>query len=753
MLPQPSHEQQLIIESAKQGNHQKVSASAGSGKTTTMLLMAKEINKTFLILTYNARLKDETRVKLSRLDLSNRVEAHSYHAFGVKYYSDKCHLDSGILAVILSDSPPRRQFLFDIIIIDEVQDMTPLYYKFVKKILKDSGAESISDPTENCFDDFDQPELPTKTLSVLSDNDFDLMYGDVDQPAQIESDTDEFDFTSTRSINYVVNAKTDNNQIQPEIPKMQLCLFGDPLQNIYAFKDADDRFLTLADKIFKHPRLQNQPWSALDLKTSFRVTKQMAQFINRACLGFDKIHASKSGPKVHYMICSSFGAEPSKALKLLLKKDYKPEDIFVISPSVRSSQNPIKKLENALVNAKYPCFVPVSDDEVLNNDVIDGKVVFSSIHQTKGLERKVVMLYGFDASYFKWFNKTAEPTICSNELYVAMTRAKEHLFLIHDNKREFLPFLNQAEVYALCDMRIHGFSPKAIASPDRSKFVATDLTRHLTIEVIDDLLKTVIIDKTPNIKKRTNFKLENSIEIPSIVSGDQNNQESVSDINGICLPAIYEHSTQLRVTILEYIKENINKLKDDKSDIEKMLKRFSNNKQTISDFLYASVIYNSLRTGFLFKLRQISKFDWLEPTSVEMANLLLESYIHPTAKFEFELSSDIDINGIPRTISGCIDCITAESQSELNIWEFKCTHTINSEHILQVLIYMWLYGRMKITSVHKPTVKFLLLNCLTGELWHILKPDNLDQIITRLLMEKIKLLHKTTDDEFIQMNA
>ena len=50
-------------------------------------------------------------------------------------------------------------------------------------------------------------------------------------------------------------------------------------------------------------------------------------------------------------------------------------------------------------------YVPVSDDEVLDQDVMRGKLVFSTFHQTKGLQRKAVLVFNFDESYYKYYNK------------------------------------------------------------------------------------------------------------------------------------------------------------------------------------------------------------------------------------------------------------------------------------------------------------------------------------------------------------
>lgn len=73
---------------------------AGSGKTTNILYISKHFNKSStLLLTYNAKLKQETREKIKILGISN-IEVHSYHSFCVKYYDHLCYTDTPIKKIV-----------------------------------------------------------------------------------------------------------------------------------------------------------------------------------------------------------------------------------------------------------------------------------------------------------------------------------------------------------------------------------------------------------------------------------------------------------------------------------------------------------------------------------------------------------------------------------------------------------------------------------------------------------------------------
>ena len=73
---------------------------------------------------------------------------------------------------------------------------------------------------------------------------------------------------------------------------------------------------------------------------------------------------------------------------------------------------------------------------------MDGSVVFSSFHASKGSERKYVYVLGFEANYFRYFARDSKPHICPNTLYVAATRAKECICIAgHKAQKHRLQFL------------------------------------------------------------------------------------------------------------------------------------------------------------------------------------------------------------------------------------------------------------------------------------------------------------------------
>ena len=200
----PSSEQLLIINSK---NNTIVDAVAGSGKTTTAILIASSNkNKNIFQITYNSMLKIEVREKLNKYKIDN-MKIHTYHSVVTNFYDNSSFDDEHLKKIIKNNTPLKNKIdKIDILLIDEVQDMTLDYYKLVHKFLEDTESSPI------------------------------------------------------------------------------IYLFGDEKQCIYQFKNASAQFLTLANKIW------DIEFNKLNLSTSYRLTNQIAWFINKCMLKNNKIN-------------------------------------------------------------------------------------------------------------------------------------------------------------------------------------------------------------------------------------------------------------------------------------------------------------------------------------------------------------------------------------------------------------------------------------------------------------------------------
>ena len=650
MLVKPSNDQINILNCLSK-NNVLIDSVAGSGKTTTNLHIAKKYTKyNILLLTYNSKLKIETREKVRLHNIKN-LEVHSYHSFCVKNYDRSAFRDNEILKIVTKNTKSINKFKYDLIVLDEAQDINPLYYQLVNKIYKDN-----------------------------------------------------------------LKHKKSKNETQ-------ICILGDKYQSIYDFNNADNRFIIYGDKCFNFNKLN---WSKCSLGQSFRITTPMSSFINNCMLNYNRITSHKKGIKPEYIICDTFGelkgkcSKPFEIIKDLLKK-YNPDDIFVLAPSVKSVKTPVRKLENKIKTEleNVPIYVPNNDDESIDKSIIENKLVISTFHQTKGLERKVVLVFNFDNSYFKFYKKDKNPMLCPNELYVSTTRASEHLILFHHYRNDYLPFLNVKKLPEFSDYQIE--ESLSVTSSNKSRNIntsPTDLCNHLTDHIMSECMTYF---KIKNIKKK-----KKTINIPSKTK-QRNTYESVSDINGTAIPLYFEYKKKGIIKILDELSDNENNTEfgsskysnnsfsnntskysdnedsdelcidsEDESEeefqeqkeykIQTIKQHVIDKKLSIDELLYITNRWTTFKNGYLFKIKQITDYSWLSQNDVDRCMKNLEKLnISDKAIFEKKLVIENKPELLNRKITGYMDCLDYNK-----IYEFKCVGELENKHYLQLAIYAYI---------------------------------------------------------------
>jgi len=279
-----SEEQNFIIENVKQNKNVVVDACAGSGKSTTILSTALQLSHLrFLLITYNSSLRKEMKEKIKELDIRN-VTVHTYHSLAVNKYDPRAHTDSGIRQILYKNTQPSSPVKpQDIIVLDEAQDMTLLYFTFVLKFVKDMNH------------------------------------------------------------------------------KFQLMVLGDYMQGLYEFKGSDIRFLTLAQDLWQgFSLLQTQDFENCTLKMSYRITNEMAAYVNDVMLGEQRVNACRAGPTVYYMRDSTRNLQilVSCRIKELIQLGVPPSDIFVLGASVKGENSQIRKIEMYSQTPIFPATYP-----------------------------------------------------------------------------------------------------------------------------------------------------------------------------------------------------------------------------------------------------------------------------------------------------------------------------------------------------------------------------------------------------------
>ena len=703
-----SDEQQYIITHVENGKNVQVDACAGSGKSTTILSAAKALpHKSFLLITYNKSLRKEIKEKVAELDLKNII-VHTYHSLAVAVYNEDAHVDK-VMRLLISRNDPLKvlQKGYDIVVLDEVQDMTFLYYRLIIKYIKDVGQ------------------------------------------------------------------------------KVQLMVLGDFMQGLYEFKGADIRFLTFATEIWNHfPLLRTSEFEKCQLKTSYRITNQMADFVNEVMLSEKRLYACREGVPVCYIrrrIHELQWIVVNTIQDLISNHGVKPSDIFVLGASVKGSNSNIKKIENSLVEAGIPCHVPMMENsDNIDEEVIKGKVVFSTFHTSKGRQRPYVFVVGFDHSYFTVNARTMDPTKCPNTLYVATTRASKQLYLLEtsgfssDRPLKFLkqshvemktkPYIDfrgipqtlfEEEYQSKNEITINRTTPTKMV-----KFISESVLEEIT-QVLDEIFVCII-------------PKQSEILLPTIMRTKSGFYEDVSDLNGIAIPALlYDYIRSLYTedfdtcVLYDMIQETISLIKPDKHPyLRTIVSQLDPICSSVEDYLYMANVYQAAEEKLYFKLKQIERdeYDWLSPEVLKKCKKRLLDVL------ETEITSG---DGEPEMEKTIVDCMNEEANQKINaflsnhfpptqqfqftarvdlitkdtLWELKCTSEISAEHMIQTVIYAWL----AITIDPGFSKKVKIFNIRTGEVLELIaEKAALDKIVLALLKGKYGDQVTLTDDEFLK---
>lgn len=799
----PSPEQQIIIQYLQQYQNVTVDACAGSGKSTTVLSAAASMpDRQFIQLTFNRALSAEINERVSNQQLEN-IKVFTYHSLLVRYYFEQGYTDQEMRGVVNADSSPIHELPpMDILAIDEAQDMSMLYFRFIVKFCRD-----------------------------------------VKRP-------------------------------------IQLLILGDEQQALYGFNGSDTRFLTQADQIWSGLRQLHTPtFRACTLQTSYRVTMSMARFVNEIMMGKLKMLSTgrNLSPVVYVRqtnvviatliarnICEMLDLSfhlPSKTTHTHFFRRRRPgknakyseQDIFILAQSVKHTNSIVAMIESNLAYNGISCYLPSSDENEVDERVTAHKVVFSSFCRAKGRQRKIVYVLGFDQTHFR-FKSDVDPsewTECQNDLYVACTRASEHLCVCESvgpsPYHQPLRFLKKSEE----EIRNHEIvrytgsirgeldvipPPKPNALKNTS---ATDLIRFISdsvLETIETLVNKMFVARhtvpatiEDNLMlpefMRTTLPADDdtiarqiqSLDIPSVIQIDPvlDMYEEVSAINGVVIPYMFFDRTNPNYmqTDLRYMAKNI---QTKYPYLYERVHRLPSPLTSISDYLRAGTVMSAISDKLSFRIQNLdnTEYNWLEPNVVDQCMQRM-SYVFDNeprtpcrsdsiqpppktgkgsrSKIQREMyeehlrdrdnmallhfHSDQDIveylfltqgemdpryARIDRAMERILPGIKVRFSARLDyvskghIWELKCCSDLTFSHYLQVIIYAWLWRMTDIEREENDDVRdadncmFHLFNIRTNEHYELrATTDELETIVGILLRGKYMKDAPPLDAQFV----
>ena len=164
VLPNPSPEQRDIIRAVGEGQCVTIRACAGSGKTTCMLQVAASLpeSRNALIITYNRSLADECKERIQRLSMGHRTKCYTIHGLASRFVGKVCNDDHKLMRQLDRwdkglDLNPAYPMPLDLVMIDEAQDLRPLFHRILSHIFGIAGSNGIQlclvgDPKQMLYD-------------------------------------------------------------------------------------------------------------------------------------------------------------------------------------------------------------------------------------------------------------------------------------------------------------------------------------------------------------------------------------------------------------------------------------------------------------------------------------------------------------------------------------------------------------------------------------------------------------------------
>ena len=700
----PSEEQQIVIDNLKKGYNVVCSAVAGSGKSSTVLATSKQLyDKQILQVTYNSSLRLEIKEKVKAFALEN-IKIHTFHSLAVKYYSTDCHTDTGIRRILLNNTPPRSEICnIELCMLDEFQDCSDLYFRFIVKFLRDMGSPVqlliLGDPLQ-CLYEFKGADSRFLTMSDQIWSGFELL-----SSTTFVHCTLRMSYRITNHMASFVNKAMFGNDM------MSACKDGEPVTYIRNTRyniektvvfiinelltngvQPNDIFILAASVKGLNSHIRKMENALVDNDIPCHVpafeTGKLDDRVIEGKIVFSTFHCAKGRQRKHVFVVGFDNNYFNQYARTLTDKIQCPNTLYV---GCTRATHGLYLLEFD----QYPTDRPLEFLKMGHHDFIKSDFV-----KFKGIPRSI--FYGDDGE-----GKSRTSLI-------------EIKYETPTNMIKFIP--------------------------------------DVVLDVISPIVDRLFACNSP---------IGITIEIPSVIETKRGSFESVSDLNGIAIPSVYyDHINpdKSQPNLLYEMVENalVDMKENEHIYLKRIVKDLPVRCENIGDYLFLANVYTAINERLYFKLKQIKRdeYNWLSASVVEECKERLDNiiraepseiqseymFIHNSmeeqhAKIDQTLSAHFPENMRFR-FTAIVDLAT-----ESCVWELKCTGDISIDHKLQVIIYAWLWHMCDL-----PSKTFKILNIITGEVF-VLSYENIDElseVVLPLLKGKHEDLIARTDDEFLR---
>lgn len=417
-----------------------IKAGPGTGKTKTLtsriayLILNKEVNpQNILALTFTQRAAGEMRQRLRTL-LKNTLlpVVTTFHGFAYELLRSL-----GQKIEIISEEQ-QNDLIKKIIKENSVKISSADFSLAISNYKNNITKEKFSEGIKKNIDQYNN-ELSKRDLWDFDDLIYNLF-------KQLNED-EKFRESVRKVFQYIlIDEFQDTNNLQYQIIKLMLnsslnlFVIGDPSQSVYGFRGATPRIFQKLKDDFPQSREEV-------LEVSYRSLKNIVEITNLLFGGTINSNFSLPGKVgiiqtlneyteaqwiVRFIENKLGGTNMQKARDDGLDERVNFSDFAVIYRTHGLSYN----LEHKLNESGMP-FQVVKVDSYLEGDHIK----LLSMHAAKGLEFKYVFICGFEEGLIPHQRAAGRDDLEEEKrlLYVAMTRAKEELYLLYAKRRDKKP--------------------------------------------------------------------------------------------------------------------------------------------------------------------------------------------------------------------------------------------------------------------------------------------------------------------------
>ncbi|KAG8850884.1 hypothetical protein FRC20_001900 [Serendipita sp. 405] len=466
----------------------------------------------------------------------------------------------------------------------------------------------------------------------------------------------------------------------PSGPVHRMLVLGDPQQTIFGYRNADSRYLTEYESVFKG--ISPDPWKCKDLPTSLRLTIPNAALANEY-IEYDYIRGTIKDPSpLPLYIVANLQENASRLETKQLVDIIKPlikhygNDTAILAPQTHNNRS-LARLVNRLVWSRFGVrFAMTREDESSKSPkALENKVLIGTFHGLKGDDRSLVIVFQADSSHPD--SRPGEP--CPKPIFVALTRVKEQLVLVqshtttafHGTSEENLRQLTEYKDLATCKSSGRGKTQKR--KQKRTHQISREV-RHLPMDILEEALRDIVV------VDEIRAPCYDGSPLPSLIpiSKYPRIHEPVEDLN---------ENTLVEAMLL-------------KSKDESALP-FSFSPEESRDIANRVLEKDESASGFYFRRPQLSEApNWLSRTGLEEAVRRVTEVFDTVSRLEYNHLVEGKVNvseNEQHTLKGSIDIYDppTESGGIPTIYGLKLKTQLSPEDLIQLLFHGVLEAMMR----------------------------------------------------------